>query len=111
MVSKLIEKVKKDILRSYSLANEMISNFGLDRQNALIAIAAISLAKSMAEERFKFNLKSIYPKDLKCDDIDVNLGYNLFAESLNQYTQESRDFKDRNDLNIALNYIVCSLTK
>ena len=111
MVSKLIEKAKKDILRSCSLANEVIRNFGLDRQDALIALASIALAKRMAEERLKFNLKSIYPKDLKCDDIDANLGYNLFAESLNQYRQESRGFKDRNDLNSALNYIVCSLTK
>jgi hypothetical protein len=111
MVSKLIEKAKKDILRSCSLANEVIRNFGLDRQDALIALASIALAKRMAEERLKFNLKSIYPKDLKCDDIDVNLGYNLFAESLNKYRQGRSDFIGRNDLNNALNCLVRSLTK
>ncbi len=112
MVYKLIEKVKKDISKSSSLANKEILNFGLDGQDTNIGLASILLAKRMAEERLKFNLESIYPKDLRCDDIDVvNLGCNLFAESLNKYKKGNSDFIGRNELNEALNCIVCSFVK
>lgn len=109
MNSKLIEKVVRDISKSRLWANKEIQNLGLNKQDAFIALAYISAAEDIA--RRKFDFEWISPRGLRRCDVDVNLGCNLFAESLNQYRQGRSDFIGRNDLNNALNYIARSFIK
>ncbi|GBO52686.1 hypothetical protein APA_355 [Pseudanabaena sp. lw0831] len=103
MLSKSIEeKVKRNIAESRSRANKEIPNIGLNGQDAFIALAYISAAEDIA--RRKFDFEWISPRGLRRCDVDVNLGCNLFAESLNQYSQGNSEFIG-NDLKKALKYI------
>lgn len=103
MSSKLIKKVLRDISEARLRAYKELQNLGLSRQDGFIYLFAISAAENMA--RRKFDFEWISPRGLRRCDVDVNLGFNLFADSLNQYRQGRSDFIGRNDLNNALNYI------
>ena len=109
MDSRLVKKVFRDISESRSLADKEIINFGLNSQDTMTGLASIALAKRMAEE--KFNFEWISPRGLRRCNVDVNLGFNLFAESLNKYKKGNSDFIGRNELNDALNYIACLFIK